>query len=118
MPMLRFVFVRSRSSWDPSPGCAPPSGSECIYEVRSIPGGLVGCGRNLDEAEKNLDSLLRWTFAEESPETWYREAWRKMRREDSALFSEGMMESARKLENERKSSLGSVDFSTLVLAAC
>lgn len=74
-----------------------------IWEVRCIPGNLIGVGAGPDEAWNSLAKLIRWTADEEASfEAWYREAWNRAEVGDAEIFERHLMRSIRSLRGPIK----------------
>jgi hypothetical protein len=48
---------------------------ECVWEIRSIPGNLIGIGKTPADAARSLERLLIWRAKEPKFDEWYRTAW-------------------------------------------
>lgn len=66
---------------------APVPTDDGLFELRSIPGNLIGIGHTEAEARASLLKLLQWTKADErSFYKWWTEAWSYVDPGDRDLF--------------------------------
>lgn len=92
---IRFVFVPTRTAGAPEEG-------QPKFELRSIPGNLIGAGDSPHEAASQLVGLISWTMKEEpSFQDWYREAWSYAGPGDEAEFDSITAHQVRKLQNPK-----------------
>lgn len=92
--MQAFVFVGI-----PTAHCdVPPdrSKSGVVYEIRAIPGNLIGVGSTPKRALESLADLLSWTFedagSEAAIDNWYEDAWKLADETDLANFGRVLTE--------------------------
>jgi len=99
---MLFVFVttfceRNRVNGSRSQDLAP------LWEVRSIPGNLIGVGKTPNEARRSAMGLIEWTVEEEKePESWYRGAWGQADPADHDIFGRAVTDQHRKLTAPRR----------------
>lgn len=99
---MMFVFVATHVERGPSVGPQPTT-TDPLWEVRSIPGNLVGVGNSVREASKQLVQLIAWTRAREgSLDDWYREAWSYADPGDERFFDRHVSHQVRTLRQPRK----------------
>lgn len=102
MVQLMFVFVPTIGERNPLRGHEVGEGR--VFEVRSIPGNLVGVGSTPREAIESVIDLVNWTLEDEAaaPERWYREAWAYADPGDEAMFRRTVFRQYRQAKNPRR----------------
>ena len=86
-----FVFMFRARPWSPPEGVAAPAGE--AWEAVCVPGKLVACGSSKAEADKNLEAMVRasWAVHRGGSQGWWDEVKAGMDAADKALCSEFFM---------------------------